>query len=210
MTLLIVGFVVISGTGHAQAYRDKIDDAFREMEDEFTLYFVHALTGEAIEGAKVTIGDLGTYQTDESGRVFFPPPEDDGKLPVLFSMRGFIRSEFTIEFMAGSLFFNRFSVTPALPPGTIRVVLDWNKRPADLDAHFYKEDGYHISYRHMKTAADGTARLDRDDRNGFGPETITVERLDDDATYEYKIHNYSDRHSAASKSLSRSAARIHL
>jgi hypothetical protein len=38
----------------------------------------------------------------------------------------------------------------------------------------------------MHTSADGTAFLDQDDRNSYGPETITVEQTDADAETRYE------------------------
>ena len=71
------------------------------------------------------------------------------------------------EVIAGTIFWNRFTVSPNIEMGSIRIVLDWDKKPKDLDAHFVKEGDYHISYHNMKVSDDGSARLDRDDQNGF-------------------------------------------
>lgn len=192
----------------AQISRDHVSDAFNEMEGELTLYFFNALNGEPIEKAQVTIDGVGEYTTDDAGRVFFPIPEEDGKYRVRFQHTGFISPTLKIEIMAGSLFFNRFSISPRMAPGTVRIVLDWGKKPPDLDAHLVKENTYHISYRDMSSYQDGVAKLDRDDRNGFGPETITIKRIDPAGTYTFYVHNYSDRHGPMSKSLSKSRARV--
>ena len=80
--------------------------------------------------------------------------------------------------------------------------MDWSDEPDDLDAHLVKQGGYHISYRHMKTSEDGRARLDRDDRNGNGPETITVNRIDESSSYVYRVHDYSNRNDGNSEELS--------
>ena len=92
--------------------------------------------------------------------------------------------------MAGSLFFNRFSVSQMLTPGRLRVVLDWDRAPLDLDAHLIKVGAYHISYRKMRVYQD-QAKLDRDDRDGYGPETITIERVDPTARYRFYVHDYT-------------------
>ena len=60
----------------------------------------------------------------------------------------------------------------------------------------------------MKVSEDRTARLDRDDLNGRGPETITITDVDDNATYNCYIHDYSNRNNPDSKKLSKSKARI--
>ncbi|MEZ5195875.1 MAG: hypothetical protein R2764_05620 [Bacteroidales bacterium] len=94
--------------------------------------------------------------------------------------------------------------------GAIRIVLDWDKKPDDLDAHFQKEGDYHVSYR-VKTSSDdvGSAKLDRgDDRDGYWPETITVKDIDEKAEYTYYVKDYTNRNSKSSKALSKSSAMV--
>jgi adhesin/invasin len=98
-------------------------------------------------------------------------------------MFGRFRSDLKFEVMAGSIFQKRFSISPALDIRFLRVVLDWGAEPLDLDAHFVKDGAYHISYRNMKSLADESAALDRDARNGYGPETITVKEISKNASY---------------------------
>ena len=99
--------------------------------------------------------------------------------------------------MAGTLFNNRFSISPALSPERLRVVLDWGSSPADLDAHLLKhkrgKERFHISYRYKKSWRD-VARLDRDDTDGFGPETITVDRVDARGEYTFVVDDYTHHH----------------
>ena len=90
----------------------------------------------------------------------------------------------------------------------MRIVLDWGQRPADLDLHLEKEGGYHISYWDMHNAADGSVTLDRDDRDGFGPETITIMETDLRSVYRVYVHDYTNGGSSSSTELSRSYAAI--
>lgn len=186
-----------------------VEDAFRELKtDALTLRFFNAMDGNPIPGGAVVIEHLGEFRTDTEGKAVFPIPEQDGVYKVVFSKQGYITSEFPIEIQAGTMFFNRFSVSPALPLGNMRIVLDWDASPRDLDLHFVKMNQYHISYRNMRTSSDGVVRLDRDDRNGYGPETVTVKRIENSATYYCLVHDYSNRHQAAGTGLSRSKATI--
>ena len=69
-------------------------------------------------------------------------------------------------------------------------------KPADLDAHLLKYKRgkrYHISYRY-KTSWRRKAQLDRDDRDGFGPETITLRKVDPEAEYTYVVDDYTHHH----------------
>ncbi len=186
-----------------------IEDAFSEIEGKISLYFFNALDGAPIESAKVVMGDIGSFNTDVDGKIQFKIPEDAfAQIPVSFRKEGFTNTDFTLELQAGTLFLNRFSISPSIPLEHIRVVLDWGENPSDLDAHFVKHNGYHISYRFMKETTDGVAMLDRDDTSGFGPETITVTTLDANGDYDYYIHDYSNRISNNSDELSRSQAEV--
>jgi hypothetical protein len=97
-----------------------------------------------------------------------------------------------------------------MPPGDVRFVLSWEAKPADLDAHLVgpTPDGstFHISYRTM-TEWRRRHFLDRDDMNGYGPETITLHTLDP-GVYYFAVHNYSDKSKTASSELSASGAKV--
>ncbi len=187
--------------------KQKMDDAFEEMNNNLSLRFYDALNGKPISGAVVTVGEIGEFNTDFEGVALFPAQNlEDGELKIIFTHPKYITSEFKIEIMAGSIFFNRFSVSPKLPFGSIRIVLDWDKRPADLDAHLVKQNDYHISFRNKIISADGIAKLDRDDMDGYGPETITVDKVSENSEYYYFVHDYSNQSASSSKSLSNSKA----
>lgn len=195
VTLMAIQLLLISTIAVAQVddIKDRSSDMFREMNTgELTLRFINALNGEYISGARVSI-DGEEYTTDHEGRAIFEPTVENGEVPVYFEKEGFINMEFDLELMLGTIFQNRVSVSPDLRPGSIRIVLDWADRPRDLDAHLVKEGGYHISYRDKRTSDDGMANLDRDDTNGNGPETITVNQVDQGDVYTYWVHNFSDR-----------------
>jgi len=216
LTLLFVSTLL------AQIDRSKIAnksiDAQTELSGKLTLHFTDALNGKPIEGADVTITDAltglstsaGQYKTDHQGRALFESNEMDARLTITFKHPDYIESKFEIQVSAGTIFFNRFSVSPAMRVGKIRIILDWDKTPNDLDAHLVKEgsNGYHISYRNKRTADDGAAQLDRDDMNGYGPETITVNAIDQNAIYKYYIHDYTNRGDSEDRELANSKATI--
>jgi hypothetical protein len=113
----------------------------------------------------------------------------------------------TIE--AGTLFENnRFSISPIMDINDFRVILDWGEKPQDLDAHFEKHDAYHISHRNNRVLADGEGRLDRDDLDSFGPETITVKKITSESTYRYYVHDFTNSAEPTSKQLSKSRASV--
>ena len=183
------------------------DDAMEElMSGNITLRFYNAIDGKEIPNATVEVKGAESLTTDEEGRVRFAAPEEDGTYPFTFRANGFITSEFQFDIMAGALFVRRFSVSPQMDLRFLRIVLEWGSDPRDLDAHFVKENGYHISYRDMRTSSDGNGTLDRDDRDGYGPETITVKEVSKDAIYSFYVHDYSDRNDQSSTKLSDSRA----
>lgn len=189
--------------------KEKSKDAFTELEsDSLVLRFFDALTGNPVKGADVTIGETYQVQTDFEGRAFIIKPKEDGSIKVKFLHPDYITSEFEIEIMNGSIFFNRFSVSPKLQIGALRVVVDWGKSPRDLDAHLMKLGDYHISYRNLKVSDDGAAKLDRDEKHGYGPETITVNKIDQNSEYIYFVHDYSNKSDYDSRALSNSKATV--
>jgi len=191
-------------------FRGNPDDGFAELDKKFTLRFYDAVTGKPIPGATVTFeGRQG--RTDREGAVRFSFPDDlppgEEKREGRFERSGYVTAKVPILFQVGTLFFNRFSVSPMIPIGYVRVVLDWAKKPADLDAHLHKRGGYHISFRKTKNYRE-RAWLDRDDTNGYGPETITVKKVASKGTYRFFVHNWTDKRKKSSTTLSDSKARI--
>jgi hypothetical protein len=212
--LLLAIIAILSFNAVAQDKKSKMkgrfDDVFEEEENNnLTLRFFNALTGDAVEGASVTV--LGEeYASDFEGKVRFPNPGNDGYVKVGFECQGYIPSNFEIEVIAGTFFFNRISVSPKLDLQSVRIVLDWDNKPADLDAHFMKENGYHISYRNTRALSDGSAKLDRDDMDGYGPETITIRDIDDNGRYEFAVHDFTNRKDNSNTKLAKSKATVHV
>lgn len=207
----IFALLVISALLLQAQVKTKADDAFEEMDSgSLTLRFYNAVNGTPIVGGTVVIAKVGEFITDEEGKVVFPPPAEDGILRVLIRADRFITTEFSIEIMAGTLFFNRVSISPMMDIKFVRIVVDWEKEPRDLDAHFVKtgSNGYHISYRNMKVLADGSGMLDIDATQGYGPETITVKEVSTKSVYEYYIHDYSNQNNKNSSGLSDSKAMV--
>ncbi len=208
--LFVFAGLCISASAMAQfeQMEDKFNDVLLEVEEDiFTLRFNDAVTGEPVPNATILIENVGEFITDEEGKVTFPR-QPDGMLRVIFKKENYISAVFNVEVIVETIFFNRFSVSPIMDIDQFRVVLDWDQKPNDLDAHFVKANHYHISYRNTRVLDDGTGMLDRDDMDGFGPETITVERIDTDGNYSYAVHNYSQHIKESARDLSQSKATV--
>ena len=202
---ITVAAILMLTIGWTQIPTPDMFEAFDELEGKLTLLFFNALNGQPIPDAGVVIEGVGEFVTDANGRALFPIPPDS-VYDVSFSKEGFVESRFKIEIAAGTIFFNRFSVSPRLEFGALRVVLDWEANPRDLDAHLVKVGKYHISFHDKRISDDRLARLDRDDTDGYGPETITANKVDDDAVYVYFVHDFTNYGKVNSDNLSRSRA----
>ena len=81
-------------------------------------------------------------------------------------------------------------LSPELAAGEIRIVLTWGSNPADLDSHAEGTGSngrsFHIFYGDSEAADIG--KLDVDDRNGYGPETITI--TDTNANFTYSVIDF--------------------
>lgn len=86
------------------------------------------------------------------------------------------------------------------------ITLDWSADPRDLDSHLTGPDTngsrFHLAYYKriigeytgstQTTCSDGIiATLDRDDVDGYGPETTTLCSVEPDGIYKYYIHHYA-------------------
>jgi hypothetical protein len=87
-----------------------------------------------------------------------------------------------------------------------RVVLTWGEQPLDLDSHLSFGTG-HV-YWERKSGAQ--VKLDVDDTDGFGPETLTLEKRKSGQEYIYAVHNYSDKDNSQSKGWTTSQAKVFL
>jgi hypothetical protein len=178
-----------------------------KMNNQIPMHFSNAVDGKSLAGAKVEIANVGSLTTDNTGIIAFPK-QPDGTYTMTVSKNGFITTPISFQVKLGLVIFDWFSISPEIPNKDFRFVLDWGEQPYDLDLHFEKVAGYHISYSNMHTADDGKAVLDHDDRSSYGPETITVEKAESKYTYNVFVIDYSNRGSSSSTALSKSGAVI--
>jgi len=209
---LFIVLSIILSFRTAVAQEDKMkqvmEDVFQETDNNvFTIRLFNALTGDPIEGADVMIENIGNFKSDSAGRVMFPK-QPDGLIKAIFKKTGYISAMLNIDVAAETIMKNRYYLSPTLNIDQFRVVLSWDQKPEDLDAHFMKSNSYHISYRNTRVLNDGTGQLDRDDMDGFGPETITVDQLDANAEYTFFVYNYSAKVNPSAPPISSSKATV--
>jgi hypothetical protein len=206
LTLFFAALLSVAAAAQIDKMKDVLDD---EMDaDNYTLRFYNALNGDPIKGATITIEEVGTFVTDAEGKIKFSRADEDALYLVNFSADSYITTDVSLEAVAGTIFNNRISVSPVMAMENMRIIVDWGRRPADLDAHLTKNKSYHISYHDMKVSDDGEARLDRDDTDSWGPETITIRQIETEGHYEFWVHDYTNRNDENSRKLSKSKATV--
>ncbi len=189
--------------------KDVMEDEMNQEEEGITtLRFFDALTGAGVDEATITIDEIGTYTTDGLGRVKFETPNEDATYAFRFDKKGYISANYSFEQVVGTVFYNRFTVSPVIDLKAVRIILEWDKRPDDLDLHLKKTGSYHVSYRNTTSTTDGMVKLDRDALKGYGPETITIRDLDDRSEYLCFVHDFSNADDPKSKVLSKAKARV--
>jgi hypothetical protein len=83
-------------------------------------------------------------------------------------------------------------MSPKLDENQYRVVLTWAKYPLDLDLYAIAPNGCRAYYGNKKCNTNsGNAQLDIDVRNGFGPETITLQLGQGSGDWLFFVHQYS-------------------
>lgn len=190
----------------------------------------NALDGKAVANASVMIrpgwnNTGGSYVTDQKGQLLMETTDQAGaftmKLPlgcytIEIVKNGYITDYYNVVATAGrGADTQTFVLVPVLANYEYRIVLTWGDTPQDLDSHLtYSKNEvqqFHIYY-HNRTGKDGSlviARLDRDDRSGYGPETITFSvnqtRLQN-GVFRYTVWDYTNRGDSFSNELAVSGA----
>jgi len=214
ITLLVSIFFccncLFSQTSGSNKAMDRADDAMDKMYGLIPMRFFNALNRSPINGAVIEIANIGKYITDNNGKISFPVvPDGDYKLA--FLKEGYITTSIDFTVLLGGVDLNWYSISPGFSNAGYRIVLEWGEKPADLDINLTKTGGsgnYHISYRNMRSTADGNAVLDRDDTTGYGPETITFGVVEENAVYKCFVHDYTNRSNINSNQMSQRGAII--
>jgi hypothetical protein len=136
--------------------------------------------------AKVTLS-VGSYSTVATASIsgLYKASVPAGNVTIEVMKAGYITQSKTISVTNANVAPGQgadMSLSKVLPPGAWRVVLTWKTNNTDLDSHFYFGNGKsaHMFWgnRNLQAAGTGgiTAVLDRDDPDGYGPETSTRTR----------------------------------
>ena len=194
-SVLLFCFLLFTGSSQAcwnLKERSNIE-GFAELDDVLIISLKDAISCKPLVNAKLLLGEL-EYKTDSQGYIKLPmqpfASQMDARMSLQASKTGYITLSTDLLVEAGTVLNRRLVLSPVLPPGKTRFVLQWADEPEDLDLHLTGPD-FHISYRNMKSAPN-QARLDVDELEGYGPETITLDRIDVGQVYNLSAHNYSN------------------
>ena len=160
---------------------------------------------QKITGATVIFQRNGqqsrTATTDEAGQASVDPAmADDPAALIIVRKEGY--SDLVAKCPCAGL---TYAISPNLTRlDEMRIVLNWNRNPGDLDAHLAFDES-HVFFD-SKAGAD--AQLDVDHMIGYGPETITITRRHPGTRYVYGVQNYSGRSTPINRDLSTSGAKV--
>jgi|TARA_Y100000296_G_C5178782_1_gene261907 tetratricopeptide (TPR) repeat protein len=138
--------------------------------------------------------------SDDQGAVIIPEEFDSDETTAIFKKDGF--STFITKCPCNGLTY-ALSETMSSLDG-IRIVLTWNNKVRDLDAHLLSSD-VHINHRQKQT---GSARLDVDDIEHWGPETITVDDVNLAKGTVYYVRDFVNSRTGEVRSLAKSEAKV--
>lgn len=158
-----------------------------------------------IEGAQVLIQKNGEQTvsgyTDSNGYVTLDPLfADTNDAVVIIKKDGY--STLVAKCPCDGL---TYAISPTMKNlDGIRIVLTWGAYPEDLDAHLWFNN-QHVFWREKDAVK---ANLDVDDRDGYGPETITIQEKQFGVEYIYAVHDYTNRKNEMNYALSNSDAKV--
>lgn len=161
------------------------------VDGEISGYVKNAVTGRGMnsvlklrEKGKKTGSVLYEIKSGTNGSYTFAGKQ--GKYTAEVSAKGYVTEYVDLEIVKGQIKAGAdIILSPEVAEGEIRIVLSWGSAPEDLDAHAEGVSStgskFAIDYQHK--IANGVGKLDVDDTNGHGPETITVTDAAAEFTY---------------------------
>lgn len=180
---------------------------------------INAVTGEKISDVSYfirknwnhTTGEI-LYEGQVSGDYELTIPS--GNYTIQFEADGFIECSVNVAVISGDTVSKTVALSPVLnvEDDLIRIILTWGQYPYDLDSHLvgYAPDKFHIYYSNKRYSNGNgkVADLDLDDRNSYGPETVTLYNTNGSGTYSYFVHDFSNRGLNSSRHMSLSGAQV--
>lgn len=204
-----------------------------DQEGKISGAIINAFTGSRVQ-SEITLEfrrgiDFDTEDTDNieksittsSGSYSVDLPA--GNYTVTAKGSGYIATNSYVYSYGGSNIGNQdIVISPEFVAGGsgLRIVLTWGELPKDLDSHLAgptpEGERFHIYFANKEYhyASPGEesglyANLDVDDVTSYGPETVTVYTFAD-GSYDYYVHDYTNRNSTTSDYLRNSQAVVRI
>ena len=177
-----------------------IPNSYADQNITFSGIVKNAQGGNNIDGADIKIHSginnpngavIATGLSDANGN--FSIDLVTGYYTIVVAKAGFITSDNISLTMAADTQ-QDLTLTPTLSATEATITLTWQQTPRDLDSHFIKDSVYEVYYNNpnVSLSTGETASLDNDDTSSYGPENITVNNIDQNATYTYNVFNWSN------------------
>lgn len=169
----------------------------------YALEFYDALSVSSLEGVSVTIRTGVNHRDGEPVSQFYSENSREnlslvsGMYTVQISKEGYVDTYETIFVSGSSENLTQLYLSKQLNENELRIVLTWGETPNDLDSHLFtpgnmgqQDEDYHVAY-YQKDLPDGSASLDVDEREGYGPETVTIDSVKE-GQYKYYVADFSN------------------
>lgn len=152
-----------------------------------------AVTGRVIVGVGVCVDGTTRCTTSDNRGDYALHDLAIGVYTLRAAMAGYVAVTQKVTILPRQTLIQNIALSPNLAEGVMRLVLTWGAQPTDIDALLWLPEShkYLVFYNQPGNClADLFACLDLDDRDGYGPETITI-RKRFTGTYVYAVRNYS-------------------
>ncbi len=191
-----------AGENNLEATFDGV--ASGKIIDAVTGYGIPEVSLTVREGANNQYGEvIEKIKSDMQGNYILELNE--GRYTICAEADGFTTEFFEVNVVKGmTLTAQNLTMSSTLNSGEVRIVLEWGAYPTDLDAHLRTSRG-EVDFRNMSIS--GVAGLDVDDRNGYGPETITIDNVTA-GEYTYYVEDYTNLGYSSSNELANSGATV--
>ena len=177
------------------------------VSEAITLEFRHGIDPDLTESAEVIKSENGRYSIELPA----------GNYTVTAKADGYITSTRYVVSYGDDITSEDQDIVilPNMIQGesSLRAVLTWGETPHDLDSHLFgpklDDRKFHLCFYRKNTYYKNEIynTLDVDDTYSFGPETVTINKLVD-GTYDYYVHDFTNRYVTSSPQLSVSEAMV--
>jgi uncharacterized protein YfaP (DUF2135 family) len=176
---------------------------------------VNAVSGAPMDGVPTQIlrGTTVVARPMTNGDGQFSANIPAGTYSVRVSHQGFFDFSQDVTVAPSTTVRPTLPLAPAMANSQSRITLSWGSTPRDLDAYLKVPTGCLVNWRNMN-CHENSVRLDRDDVNGHGPETLSITQWHraGNTPYVFYVHNWSQQgnQAQASSGLRSSSGVVHV